>query len=31
LGRLAEGKHRRLAAHEVEAIEQLNEGERAKR
>jgi 23S rRNA pseudouridine2605 synthase len=31
LGRLAEGKYRRLAAHEVEAIEQLNKGERVKR
>jgi 23S rRNA pseudouridine2605 synthase len=31
LGRLAEGKYRRLAAHEVEAIEQLREGERIKR
>ena len=31
LGRLAEGKYRRLAAHEVAAIEQLNKGERVKR
>ena len=31
LGRLAEGKYRRLAAPEVEAIEHLNGGERIKR
>ena len=31
LGRLAEGKYRRLAGREIEAIEQLNGGERIKR